>query len=429
VPEICLVAVGGPSGCGKTALIDRLIGSHPRIYQRPISFTSREKRQGEEECEYTFVSREEMGNRYAAGDLVNLDSVYGNLYGMSKTSLGSAAVQGRIFIKEIHPANHDKLREAGILLVRVLLIVPTWLTARQNGRGAMRSVEDMMYYRELDPTNFDIVLPLSTSDDLELVAEWFHTAIQAAIATKQMNESDIIAINRLGYEAISPQFSDSQRVTTRDFHRLSYRFFEDAINRYVADDKEVLEVGSGSGWLRTTFPWPDGRYTSTDLAFSMLQGDAHGIRRIVASADHLPFRSLTFDIVFGSLIDPFCYPTALCELRRVLRRDGLMVVTAPSADWSSRLRAPHQRYRTSFEMVDGKSVTVGSFTYSKEELRNLIVNSGFEIVELTELLSTDIPTLSEASPAILKTLGSSSVAIMNTCIAKPRIRWEPAMYV
>ena len=42
------VAIGGKSGIGKTTLINSLIAIYPSIFRRPISYTTRQRREGED---------------------------------------------------------------------------------------------------------------------------------------------------------------------------------------------------------------------------------------------------------------------------------------------------------------------------------------------------------------------------------------------
>ncbi len=51
------VTVCGPSGVGKTSFVNSLVQRMPERFARVISFTTRPRRDGEGDHEYTFVSR------------------------------------------------------------------------------------------------------------------------------------------------------------------------------------------------------------------------------------------------------------------------------------------------------------------------------------------------------------------------------------
>src|SRR5229473_2284427 len=106
-----LIAIGGPSRTGKTTLINHLVSKYESAYQRPRSFTSREKRNGEGLGEYTFVSDQQIEHLYAKGELLNLDVAYGNKYGIDIAHLRYLCTQGIRPIKEIHPQNQEVLKD------------------------------------------------------------------------------------------------------------------------------------------------------------------------------------------------------------------------------------------------------------------------------------------------------------------------------
>ena len=58
--ENIIVMVGGRSGVGKTSIIDFLVKNQGERYARPLSYTSRLKRNGEGCEEYNFISEEKM---------------------------------------------------------------------------------------------------------------------------------------------------------------------------------------------------------------------------------------------------------------------------------------------------------------------------------------------------------------------------------
>lgn len=424
-----LVAVGGPSGSGKTALIDRLIARYPQLYARPISYTSRKQRLNEGSSEYSFVSRDTILSMSSTGMLLNLDNVYGELYGMAKSSFASAASDSLILVKEIHPAHHDALTPSVDCLVKVLLIGDYDSRPLASSTDNTRHQSDQAYYALVDRAAFDIVMKSWQTDALDDIADWFHVAIQSTIETRALAVADLADSIIKGYDDIFDEFSDINRITTRNFHTLSRGFMQGAIHALVREGNAVLEVGPGSGWLRSTFLWPEVNYTAIDISLSMLRHWDHGARRVVASAERLPFRNLSYDFVFASLMDAFCYPLALCELRRVLSRSGHLIITSPSSVWSDRIR-PHERKRlTTFRRRNGREVSVPSFTYSHQEFVDFLSRCGFEIVVSESLTSGFLQGERQLSAAILSCVSklSDDLPILNACIAKPSLPWEPTI--
>lgn len=95
---------------------------------------------------------------------------------------------------------------------------------------------------------------------------------------------------------------------------------------------DVLEIGSGTG---ATLPHIDAArvasFTATDLSQGMLDQiprDGYPVRRVLASADALPFADGTFDVVTCSLVlctvpDP---AAAIREMARVCKPGGTLLL-------------------------------------------------------------------------------------------------------
>lgn len=76
-----LIVLSAPSGAGKTTIARHLIERNP-TWRFSVSATTREMRAGEHDGEdYHFLSVDEFRRRIAAGDLVEWEEIFGNLYG------------------------------------------------------------------------------------------------------------------------------------------------------------------------------------------------------------------------------------------------------------------------------------------------------------------------------------------------------------
>ena len=130
-----------------------------------------------------------------------------------------------------------------------------------------------------------------------------------------------------GYEATAVL---QREVATRLLERLDY-----------LDDRKpqrVLDVGSGPGLvldaLRKRFPRAE--LLALDLALPMLRlarrrgGWLRPARAICADAERLPLADASVDVVFSSLCLQWVgdLPAALAEIRRVLRPDGLLLLSS-----------------------------------------------------------------------------------------------------
>jgi SAM-dependent methyltransferase len=113
----------------------------------------------------------------------------------------------------------------------------------------------------------------------------------------------------------------------------------------------------------------------------------------------MPFPSGSFDLAVGSLGDGYCYPTALAEIRRVLKRNGRFYFSAPSGVWASGLRLSGDIDKTQFKVPDGSNADVFSFAFPLAELVALFGRCGYKIIQAEEICGKDFPEGLEISPA------------------------------
>lgn len=395
-----LVLVGGPSCVGKTSALDALIQRAP-AFRRPISFTSRKPREGEGNSEYVFTDKESIVRLYERGEAPTIDCVYGSYYAMTRASIEALWSEGKIAIKEVHPENHGKIRQYFPNLVS-LLILPVDLRASINARHTPqeRADEDLKYYDHIDLSAFDIVIYTTledTSMDLSLIVQQKVRTFLAA-AGRYPSPREIQKVNKMGYEKIAMEFTEDRRVTTRNFHQLSRRFFSEQIAR-LPNGCRCAELGPGRGWLRAEIKWPTVEYQAIELSPSMIRG-LLGCKVIAADVCAIPVPKQHYDVVFASLADPYAHPMAFVEIRRILRPEGRLVLSTPSGVWSSGVRTKESRWKTTFIPSAGVPVEVYSFTYTKNELADLLRSCEFSICSAETAYGRDLPPNSEVSPAI-----------------------------
>lgn len=420
-----LVLIGGPSGAGKTAIIDELIKSHANMYERPTSYTSRPRRNGESNKEYLFVNREDIYKLKDKGELLTIDEAYGSLYAMSKISIHEILSSNRIPIKEVHPKNFEKIEQLYQDFVSVLILSDAEHAIDQNDDfRARRIIEDREYYFNINLQKFDVVLRASQRTPLTDISDNLHLTLHALLSTLHRfpMPSLIDKTNAIGYTKVAPVFSEEQRITTRNFHQLSYSFFQKAIEENIEPGFRCLEIGPGHGWLRKNFLWPDVEYVSVDISEEMLKFSNSDLK-INSSARMLNLPDRYFDAAFASLADPYCYPTALCEIRRVLKEQGLFIISSPSKYWSDGIRSGDQINKTNFLIDKGNHAEVFSFTFSIDELLELIQLCGFEpesykVAYGSELTRDDCVSMSITRSADSLGIQVSELPILNLAIAK-----------
>ena len=133
----------------------------------------------------------------------------------------------------------------------------------------------------------------------------------------------------------------------------------------------ILDVGCGTG-INYSVLSKYGATVATDFAKEALEfSQARGIADLVRSrVETLPFNSASFDII--TALDMLEHIDddlrAMEELRRILKHDGLLIITVPAYGflWSEHDEALHHRRR-----------------YAASELRNKLTRAGFDVERIS----------------------------------------------
>lgn len=93
--------LSAPSGSGKTTIAKAIMQKWPSIVFS-VSATTRKQRSGEQQAkDYFFLSREEFERRIKAGELVEWEEIYGDLYGTLKSEVERALDSGRVMLFDV----------------------------------------------------------------------------------------------------------------------------------------------------------------------------------------------------------------------------------------------------------------------------------------------------------------------------------------
>lgn len=111
--------------------------------------------------------------------------------------------------------------------------------------------------------------------------------------------------------------------------RAPYIYYEQCIRRYISQDHDVLELGSGTGLHTYALTHTGARVVASDISshsLEVLSQRIGGVTTQVADMESLPFEANSFDVVTiaGSLSygDPDLVDA---EIRRVLRPGGIFL--------------------------------------------------------------------------------------------------------
>jgi SAM-dependent methyltransferase len=146
--------------------------------------------------------------------------------------------------------------------------------------------------------------------------------------------------------------------------------------------QRVLDVGCGTGRLACELLAAGHRVTAVDLlpeSLAAARSDAPDVGLLRADAGRLPLAAGSFDAVtMLDVLEHVDDVAALAELRRVLRPDGLLVLTVPAVPWlwSHRDDAAGHRRR-----------------YTRKRLQAALADAGFAPVELGGYQCALLPAL------------------------------------
>ncbi len=173
--EGILFVLSAPSGAGKTSLCRELIDSLSDLRQS-ISFTTREKRSGEQEgVDYYFIEPELFQRKIAAKELAEWAEVHGNLYGTSLQTLTDAAGQGTDLLLDIDCQGAAQLKNSYERGVFIFILPPDYAELEKRLRDR-RTDDETVIQRRLENSRQEISQAfwydyLVVNDDLKLARD------------------------------------------------------------------------------------------------------------------------------------------------------------------------------------------------------------------------------------------------------------------
>lgn len=211
------------------------------------------------------------------------------------------------------------------------------------------------------------------------------------------SQAEIEAETIAAYDLLALEYDSATHATTRALEQLSLHAFDRIINStsVISNAKRVLEVGCGTGVLSTLLLHSLGE----DKGVVLLDASARMLKQartrlknvssrkevrylhasILSSMSHTS--SGVFDVIICGLGDPYFVDRAVSNIGQYCSHSAFLVVTLPERSWAEteriqRLKIPINRTR--FRLSSGLTVYPFSFTYSENELCELMLNSGFE---------------------------------------------------
>lgn len=152
--------------------------------------------------------------------------------------------------------------------------------------------------------------------------------------------------------------------------------------------QRVLEAGCGTGRWMAFFEHLGNRAYGVDHSLEQLRfAKAHAPDFQLSGGDvqTVPFREDSFDAAFSSYVAEHFRDgpgRLLVEIRRVLRRDGLLFLVVPFASpWRRFVVHPLLRLIYALWRLRGGGLYFTEYHFRWEELQNVVRQAGFELIE------------------------------------------------
>jgi guanylate kinase len=170
-----LIVVSAPSGAGKTTIVKAILAKYPSMLFS-VSAATRSKRETEVDGkDYFFLTRREFERRIAAGELVEWEEIYGNLYGTLKSEVDKALPTGRVMLFDIDVKGGLSIKRTYPHDSVLIFIKPPSievLEARLRGR---KTEDETTFRRRMDRVAME--LGLARQFDFQVVNDDLQTAI------------------------------------------------------------------------------------------------------------------------------------------------------------------------------------------------------------------------------------------------------------
>ena len=143
-----LIIISGTTCAGKGTVVKKLVEKNPNL-KVSISYTSREKRDGEiEGKDYYFVSSEEFERKIQDGDFLEYAKVqYGKYYGTSKKEVHDLLEQGFDVILEIDVQGAQQIKEMFPQTILIFIMAPSMSEVKRRIKARGKETKEQILER------------------------------------------------------------------------------------------------------------------------------------------------------------------------------------------------------------------------------------------------------------------------------------------
>lgn len=219
---------------------------------------------------------------------------------------------------------------------------------------------------------------------------------------------EIDKANKLCYDAIGSEYGNANHETCRDFDAGTICFLKKAINQSELKDFNdgfnYLDLGIGTGVsLDFLYSWLESKKANIDvldISVKMLDFVKSKYEDKVSNYYHTSIHNFKpekkYDLIVGSLCDPFLTPEALQIMKKSLSPEGVLLITIPSNNWAKKVRSANLQQTTFHDNKRNKHISY-SFCWSKSDLIKYAEQNGLYITYARVILIDEIKKKKEIS--------------------------------
>jgi len=170
-----LIVVSAPSGAGKTTIVKALLAKYPSMLFS-VSATTRPKRDSEVDGQdYFFLKRDDFDRRIAAGELVEWEQIYENLYGTLKSEVDKALSSGKTMLFDIDVKGGLSIKRMYPADSVIIFIKPPSIEILRNRLLNRKTEDEATFKRRMDRVAME--LGMASQFDYEVVNDDLDKAI------------------------------------------------------------------------------------------------------------------------------------------------------------------------------------------------------------------------------------------------------------
>jgi len=170
-----LIVVSAPSGAGKTTIVKAILEKYPS-FLFSVSAATRPRRETElDGKDYFFLPREEFERRIRAGELVEWEEIYGNLYGTLKTEVDKALSCGKAMLFDIDVKGGLSIKRNYPNDSVLIFIKPPSIEILETRLRGRKTEDETTFKRRMARVTME--LGLASQFDFQIVNDDLQTAI------------------------------------------------------------------------------------------------------------------------------------------------------------------------------------------------------------------------------------------------------------